>query len=300
MRNTLFPRHTLAFVFALLQISVALAQTFDAGVIRRSTDAPGVRIREEGGPGTETPGRYRCSHCPLLSVIRSAYSVDKSQIAGPSWIESEQFDVTATLNPSTTKAQFKTMLRTLLIQSLDLQAHRESRQVTGYDLVVARRPIKMKPAPESADNGRPWVQFGPTKTDAEGFPILPEGFDGPIDLPQLGMGGRVVPMRYRANQTMAALAKQLSKRLKCPVQDNTGLTGRFQVSFEYSEDASNVLLNGVPVAAAAPADGNSGPEEAGVSLTRSLQERMGLKIVSKKVPWEVIVIDRVSRVPRQQ
>jgi uncharacterized protein (TIGR03435 family) len=157
----------------------------------------------------------------------------------------------------------------------------------------------MKPAPGPSGGNRPSVHFGNTETGAGGFRVLPEGFDGPLQTPQLGMGGRVVAMRYRANQTMAALAKQLSRQLKCPVQGHAGLEGRFQVSFEYSEDPSNVFINGVPIWAALPATGDAGSQEPTVSLTHSLQERMGLKLISRKLPWEVIVIDRISKVPHQ-
>jgi uncharacterized protein (TIGR03435 family) len=86
-------------------------------------------------------------------------------------------------------------------------------------------------------------------------------------------GARRVYMR--TNMTYVALA--LGVITHRPVIDQTGLTGEFIFDLEY-----------------APDDALPGESSAG-SVFTAVQEQLGLKLESAKVPAEVIVIDRIER-----
>lgn len=84
-------------------------------------------------------------------------------------------------------------------------------------------------------------------------------------------------IRADRSATMAMLASILQSQLKRPVIDKTGLTGDFDFRVEYAADDSR--LDEFP------------------SLFTALQDQLGLKLQPAKGPVEMLVIDRVERVP---
>lgn len=80
--------------------------------------------------------------------------------------------------------------------------------------------------------------------------------------------------------TMANLARKLSDALRTPVVDFTGLDGKFNFKLSWNPDDTQP----------APARDASAP-----SIFTALQEQLGLKLESRKVPVEVIVIDSASK-----
>jgi uncharacterized protein (TIGR03435 family) len=88
--------------------------------------------------------------------------------------------------------------------------------------------------------------------------------------------------------TMANLAQKLSDALHVPVADFTGAEGAFDFKLEWTpEDGS----------ARPPSPGNKPgtAADAGPSIFAALQEQLGLKLESRKVPTEVLVIDRADK-----
>ena len=81
---------------------------------------------------------------------------------------------------------------------------------------------------------------------------------------------------------MAAL---LSRPLQAPVIDITGLKGRFDIP-----------LNAAPYMTPEVMSAKSPAELIGVGIT-AMHAELGLKVETKKVPVEMIVIDRVLRTP---
>lgn len=79
------------------------------------------------------------------------------------------------------------------------------------------------------------------------------------------------------NVTMDALARRLSRNrdIAKVVVDKTGLTGRFDFELEWS-----------------PAQAESGDHP---SIFTALQEQLGLRLESAKVPVEAVVIDRAEK-----
>jgi uncharacterized protein (TIGR03435 family) len=80
--------------------------------------------------------------------------------------------------------------------------------------------------------------------------------------------------------TMEKLALRLSSELGVPVTDLTGTAGPFDFNLEWTPD---------DMKAKPTADLPSGP-----SIFSALQEQLGLKLEARKVPTEVIVVDRAE------
>ena len=83
---------------------------------------------------------------------------------------------------------------------------------------------------------------------------------------------------------MAQLALKLSEVLHLPVADFTAVPGEFDFQLKWtSDDMRATPPDAVPDAASGP------------SLFVALQEQLGLKLESRKVPADVLVIDHAEK-----
>jgi len=244
-------------------------------------------VGRQGGPGTGDPTRVTIRNYPLESLILDAYQVQTYQVTGPDWLIGNldnfgptalRYDVDARLPEGTTKEQFQLMLQNLLAERFKLALHHETKELPVYDLVVAKNGPKLTPTPPTppappADPSRPAAPEPRMKLGSDGYPVL-----GP-EASMAIMGSRA---RMRAvNETMAKFAGSLSAQLHMPVNDATGLSGAydFTLSWELNEDAASA--SGEP------------------TLPEALQLQLGLKLESKKGPTDILVIDRIEKVPTE-
>jgi uncharacterized protein (TIGR03435 family) len=106
-------------------------------------------------------------------------------------------------------------------------------------------------------NGGPKLKPGPDKPSTNGYILFDE-----IHFPSIGMTG---------------FASILSSPIGNPIVDKTGLPGNYDIDVHY-----------------APAnDANSNLP----SIFTALQEQLGLKLESQKVPVDFLIIDYVDRIP---
>jgi uncharacterized protein (TIGR03435 family) len=172
-------------ILTVFTLCLAHGQTFDAASIKPAAmPTMGGRgmIRmagPSGGPGTNDPGRVHYPFINLKNLLMNAYDVKGFQISGPSWLDTERFDIQATMPPETTKEQFRVMLQNLLAERFGLKVHHETKELPMYSLVVAKGGPKMKesavPPPDSGEPATPppLPQPGQLKMGADGFPVLP-------------------------------------------------------------------------------------------------------------------------------
>ena len=90
-----------------------------------------------------------------------------------------------------------------------------------------------------------------------------------------------------AGVSMDNLARGLTARLSRPVVNETGLEGRFDFTLDYDPEVAPGVGD-KEIAA-------SGSDVAKPSLFTAIQDQLGLKLESKKVPVEMLVIDRIAR-----
>jgi uncharacterized protein (TIGR03435 family) len=88
--------------------------------------------------------------------------------------------------------------------------------------------------------------------------------------------------------TMADLALKLSEAVHLPVADMTAAEGRFDFKLQWNPDDGQARPPSGDKSASAMVD-------AGPSIFAALQEQLGLRLESRKVPTEVLVIDRADR-----
>ena len=260
-------KHALWSSACALLAQTAGPPSFEVATIKQSPPQPMNQMRV--GMGGD-PGRITYSAVNLKDLVRRAYEVRSYQVSGPSWIDTERYDVNAKIPDGVKPEQVPAMLRTLLEERFKLQTHRETRELPVYEMVQAKGGPKME---KSREEGR-------TRMSMEGGN---EGF-----------------MKMTASSmTMTSFSDMLSNMVGRPVIDKTDLKD----SFDFSLDIAMQDLNGPMVQIQRVGPGASGGEHApapesnpGGSLFTSIQ-KLGLRLEAKKAPVEIVVIDQAEKVP---
>jgi uncharacterized protein (TIGR03435 family) len=249
-----------------------------------------------GGPGSDDPGRFNCEYATLKMFLMRAYQVKNREIVGPGWMDSTHFNLTAKVPPGASKDDVAAMFRNLLAERFHVVLHRENRLLSAYSLTIAKGGLKMhewSPSDTSpADEPPPG---GKLPTGKDGFPILRRSTlaGGPIILYRMGRA------RLQAEgATTSALAQALTNQLDSIVTDETGLTGKYNITLNWTPDTIEAGGRQRPAAT------GIGPEsltaqDPTVDLFAALEQQLGLKLVSKKVPRDVLVIDRAEKAPTE-
>ena len=92
------------------------------------------------------------------------------------------------------------------------------------------------------------------------------------------------------NQTMSGLAEALARVLGRPVADETGVTDKFDFRLTWTPSDSEPVMQKPGVGPVAATVDSTGP-----SVFAAIQEQLGLKLESRRVPVEVMVIDRAEK-----
>ena len=85
--------------------------------------------------------------------------------------------------------------------------------------------------------------------------------------------------------SMARLAEFLARQMDKPVVDMTGLKGTYDLTLDWTPDEV--------------ADKPGSDTAAGPSLLTALQQQLGLRMQPQKAPIELIVVDRIEKVPTE-
>jgi uncharacterized protein (TIGR03435 family) len=277
-----------------------------------------MRVRMSGGPGTPDPGQLTYTNVSLKNVLMNAYDVKEYQINGPNWLDSERFDIVAKILQGATKEQFQQMLQNLLAERFKLALHHETKELPMYALVVGKGGPKLKEAVEEDATapqgaapppppGRDETAPVRLKMDADGMPRPPSGMgrNGVIMMTMYGSGGLRTRMVCKG-QPVSALLATLSSQLGRPVVDATNLKGKYDITLDYAPDG----LNGSRIMMPPPPpqhDGGDGggppmtsaPDAGGPTIFTALQEQLGLKLEQRKGPVDLLVIDRLEKVPTE-
>jgi len=201
----------------------------------------------------------------LGDLLSYAYRIPRTQITG---IEKDRhfYAVVGIMSTSTTDEQARVMLQTLLVDSMNIECHRDKKQVQGYVLSIAKGGPKLKAAVET-----------------DPLPPMPEFMNG---MSLKAYAGRVVTNFLAPGvaavlgrgASMSQLAAELSVDLKVPVIDQTGLTGKYYFGFEFQ--SSNQ-----------PTDSPAENDALAASIFSALPAGLGLRLEGKNVSAEYLVID---------
>jgi uncharacterized protein (TIGR03435 family) len=261
----------------------AIAQTdshpeFEVASVKPAApDARGMFIRP--GPG----GGVSITNMTLKELIVIAYRIQRFQISGgPAWLDSVHYDIIAKPEAKPKQGEIPLMLQALLADRFQLTIHRETKEFPVYALVLARKDGKLGPGLVAAKEG------GCTPPDPNQRLPPPE----PGKLPSLSCGQMMMsPRQLRVvSGPLANMIMPLSRFLGRTVIDQTGLTGNFDISLDWTPDETQLAQMPLPQDAPKPPSDLAGP-----SIFTAIQEQLGLKLESQKGPVEIFVIDRAEK-----
>jgi uncharacterized protein (TIGR03435 family) len=233
-----------------------------------------VRNRE-GGPGSRAPTHYSFRSATLQDLIAEAWTVQYFQILSKSAVDKDRFDVIVNVPEGSTRDQFRLMMRNLLAERFQLKTHIESKDFPAYQLVIAKSGLKLKESGGASESGKPALA-------RDGFPALPAGPGLIVNFSSIG-AYQLVQTRGQ-QQPISALARTLRTPGQEPVVDKTGLTGKYDFTLEYTIEAPGA------------SHGADAEPPAAVIFT-ALQEQLGLQLIAKKLPFDVVVVESFERTP---
>jgi uncharacterized protein (TIGR03435 family) len=209
----------------------------------------------------EGPHRFVEKDYTLKLLIAAAYNLNPKAVSGgPSWIESDHFDILA-LTPGETQPshdQQMAMLGTLLAERFKLSWHHESKVFSIYALEIAKGGSKLKPSTAPATDQPALIST-----------VYPQRI--------------LLPAR---NASMSDFVSMMQRAiLDRPVVDKTGLAGRYDFNLEWAPDESQFGGDIPP----APSDASIPP------FFTALQQQLGLRLEATRGRIETIVVDHAER-----
>ena len=225
---------------------------FDVASVKRAeikTDLYSINL------GKINRGEVTLGNATFSDCLKFAYGLTSDiQLDGPEWMGRKGefiYDIIGRASAETPREQLLVMLQGLLNERFQLVLHREQRQASYLALVESKKGHKL----EEADPG------------------LSGAVNNTFHLGHLDTKGVYLGM----------LATVLSRFLRQPVLDMTGLRGRYVVKLDWTPD---------PVDAGKAEAAGTGP-----TIYTAVQEQLGLKLESRKGPLEVLVVDHAVKVP---
>jgi len=206
-------------------------------------------------------GRYDLRRATMVDLIRIAYGVDPdSVLGGPSWLETDRFDVIAKVPPETSPETIKLMLQALLADRFKLVLHNDTKPMPAFVLTLGKGKPKLKEADGSGNTG---CQPQQQKPEPGTIPYAM------ISCHNLTMEQFARNLRFMAGAYMTN-----------PVIDSTGLKGSWDFDLKWTGRAQL---------------GQAGGD--GISIFDAVDKQLGLKLEAQKVPSPVLIVDSVNQKP---
>jgi uncharacterized protein (TIGR03435 family) len=272
---------------------------FEVASIKTNSHEPGFHFASDtasGGPGTPDPGMFRCSKCSLATLIVKAFNLQPYQFPGRTSLTDNTYDIQAKIPAGATQEEFSAMLQNLLKDRFGLTWHFQEKKMKGYHLVVSKNGSKLR---ESTDASLPPAADQHRSGQGESHN-------------HSGVIAFGTSASYRAaNKTTADLARVLCDQIGLPVDDETGLTGKYDISLRWSGNAAAHSGNhsDAPFSGGAGHAGHdggggapSGPaaNPSGPTLFDALQQQLGLRLAAaEEAVARLFVIDKVAQYPTE-
>jgi uncharacterized protein (TIGR03435 family) len=229
-------------------------------------DVASVRLNlgagAEGSTGmsmSTTPSGIAFMEVSLANVLEAAYDVTPSQIKGPGWIRSDRYDIVARTTGPASRDELMAMTRTLLTDRFRLVLHHEQQQLPVFALVPAKKGPNLTPSKPGLEARRSGTKRG---------------------------------MSFQS-WTMSDLARYLSRQgpIGRPVTDQTGLQGRFDFTLALDGGFGKIMKKV-----------EGGKESLGdneLTLFTDTLEAVGLRLEGRRMPVDVLVVDRAEKIPTE-
>ena len=255
--------------------SQPLAPAFDVVAIKRSPPPETTPIVQASQTG---PDRWSAENADAMTLIAAAFPqyAEPGYIVGvPESVLRTRFHITAKAESNATAEQMRAMVQQLLRQRFGFLHHIDKRPTDVYALVHARsdRQLKSGLTPAAADC-EAWAAARASNPEAP-MPVSEDPRRPACGIRTDSSTG--VLRLYGGGVTIDLLARRIQgfpKQRSLPVENRTGLTGRFDVTLEFGlQNVGSDPLNGS-------------------RLEDAIQDQLGLKLDVVREPHDVLVVDR--------
>jgi uncharacterized protein (TIGR03435 family) len=236
----------------------------------------------------------------LKDSIAIAFNLKQYQVVGPDWLATERFDIVAKLPDGAPRTQVRSMLQALFLDRFQMKTHHETKDFSVYALVVAKSGLKMKEAPPDpasdpadSDTGSDKGAINVSVSGGRGGVVADYGHGSFFTLGDNRIDAKKLQMNY--------VADMLARFEDRPVVDMTELQGKYDFTLSFTEEDYRAMMIRAAISAgyALPPEAIQAMERAaGDSLFSALQA-VGLKLESRKVPLDVLVIDHAEKNPTE-
>ena len=252
------------FPVALLLSAVAFGQStkpkhsFDVAEIHASNSAD-----QWVSLSVLPDGSVRFHNATLRTIIAAAYNVDVERVTGgPSWLDSDRFDIDAETAP-VSKDDLFVMVQNLLAERFKLVIHHDKKVTQDYSLTVQKGGPKFQPA-ATANAGCAPVDGVPT---------------------QLHVACHSFSMKELAD----FLPQYAGGYITLPVVDLTELKGAYDFQIDW-------MARRPYDAAVANTAAGAAKDPLAVSIFEALTN-IGLTLTKRDNPLDVVVVESIERTP---
>jgi uncharacterized protein (TIGR03435 family) len=280
---------------ALLSVVAGLslsAQDVQPRPARDVFEVASIRLNKSGesiaGLRRIPGGRFEATNIQLDALISFAYRLQPFELqGGPSWLTTDRWDVLAKIDGdpplaapgSQTPDAMMLATRALLADRFKLSMHRATQDIDVYRLLMAK-PDR-RPGPGLRPSTYDCAGLIRAQDDAaKGGPPAPT--PNTPDHVVCGIRNSVGRIQF-GGRPLAALLDTLTAMTRRRVIDETGLAGNWELDISFNPPAPPPGIEVPPANLDAP------------SLFTVLQEQLGLKLESTRLPMSVLVVDRVER-----
>lgn len=263
MRKFLVTGAPLLFVMHSVSLAQPTSPTFEVASVK-----PAVKVLP-GANGSGATGFAASSDAALVRysgvsfkwLLTKAFQTSEFAISGPSWIDTEKYDVVAKLPDGAKKSDIPAMLQQLLAERFHLVVRQHEKVQRDYAMVVGKSGLLLKP-------------------------IATPGSSSPTDRLSFGSAGMAI-----TNMTLGRLAEVVGQLLKFPVIDTTQTGGQYSGVLPVSPSDIAMLMSAG--GDSSPADPNGQPTNVLVDALKTV----GLELVKHMSPIQVVEVVSADRVP---
>jgi uncharacterized protein (TIGR03435 family) len=267
-----------------------------------------------------TGNLFRATNQPAMRYIIYAYKLNGTEelalrAAGigfswaglgmkvPAWVNDTDYDIEARAPGPATKDQMRLMMQSLLAERFKLAVHTEMRQGPVFAMTLQKPGVlgpQLRPHPATDTcittvfpNGAAVAADLQKHDTQDSAAVTSTSQTLPIPCGMIARLPPSAPGRHRIggrNVTLAMLAESLPAQTGLatfpkPVIEQTGLSGTFDFSLEWTQAISNDMALGP----------NAQGEAPGPPIAQAMKEQLGLTVDSTKGPVKVLVIDHIEQ-----
>jgi len=213
----------------------------------------------------------RYANINLHDVLRAAFRARDFQIVAPDWMSNQRFQIEGKLPAGVSTDLIPEMLQQLLAERFKLETRWETREMNVYALLVGPDGPRLKPSQIVPDDKA----------------TLAVGVDGkPRQLVSWGGSMNAVVLNAPAASMLTWVAF-LTRFSAKPVLDLTGLDGLYDFNLKLAPEIDRGM--GLPA---------GGPDDSAPSLADAVKQ-LGLRVESRKMPVQVLVVTHMEKVPTE-